>query len=76
MDMSTEKFKSWHAAAVVGLERKLRSREIVEVLTVETSSAAFGEPKNSSSGGKLLRLGDRNGLVRLRLLMMERISGR
>jgi hypothetical protein len=77
MDMSTEKFKSWHAVAVVVLERKLRSSEIVEVLTAETSSAALGELKNSSSGGKLLRVGDRNGLVRLRLLlMMERISGR
>lgn len=47
----------------------------MEVLTAETSSssaaAAMGDPKNSSSGGKLMRLGDRNGFIRLRLLMME-----
>lgn len=74
MDMSTEKFKScWHDAVV--LERQLRSSEIVEVLTAEVSSSvsvAAGEPKNSSSGGKLIRLGDRNGLIRRRLLMMTR----
>lgn len=75
MDMSTEKFKScWHDAVV--LERQLRSSEIVEVFTAEETSSsvsvAAGEPKNSSSGGKLIRLGDRNGLIRRRLLMMAR----
>lgn len=71
-----EKFKS-----AVG-ERKLRSSEVVEVLTAAETSAVAAvagegdEPKNSSSGGKLMRLGDRKGLVRRRLLMVMLMSDR